>query len=146
RAATGERVVAGPARPGHGEAPNIAYGERVVAAESVGVHRLAGADVEREGHEVGAVEPDTRLGGLDGEHGARGRGAVDLHGVVAGVAGHPVRAVAVVPHQRVVAGAAAHQIDALGADQAVVAVAAAQRVVGIGAGEDVVATFAVERG
>ena len=64
--------------------------------------------------------------------------------VVAGVAVRPVRAVALVPHQRVVAGPAVHGVVALPGDQAVVAVTAGERVVAVGAGQHVVAAVAVE--
>ena len=47
-AAAGQRVVARPARGGHRVGADVADGDRVVAAEAVGVQRLAGADVERE--------------------------------------------------------------------------------------------------
>ena len=61
--------------------------------------------------------------------------AVDLGAVVAGVAVDGVRTVAVVPHQCVVARAAAHGVGAARSDDAVVAVAAAEQVVAVGAGE-----------
>ena len=115
------------------------------AAEAVGVHGLAGADVERERHQVGAVELDPRAVRLDGEDVARRRSAVDLHVVAAGVAVHDVGAVAVVPDQRVVAGAAVHRVVATVADDAVVAAAAAQDVVALAAEDQVRAVGAVDR-
>ena len=83
--------------------------------------------------------------GIEGEHVAERRAAVDLGGVVAGVALDEVGAVAVVPDERVVAGSAVHRVAALRADEAVVAVAAVERVAGVGAGQHVVAGAAVER-
>ena len=97
------------------------------------MQRLAGADVERERHQVRAVELDARAVGLDGEHVARGRSAVDLDVVAAVVAIDDVGAVAVVPDQRVVARAAVHRVGAAVADDAVVAAAAVEDVVALAA-------------
>ena len=109
------------------------------------MQRLAGADVDRERHEVGAVELDARPVGLDGEDVARGRSAVDLDVVAAVVAVRDVGAVAVVPHQRVVAGAAVHRVGAAVADDAVVAAAAAEDVVALAAEDQVRPVGAVHR-
>ena len=64
--------------------------------------------------------------------------------VVAGVAVEGVRAVAVVPHQCVVAGPAVHDVGAPASDQAVVALAAVERVIALSAAQHVVAAVAVE--
>ena len=107
--------------------------------------RLAGADVERERHQVRAVELDPRAVGLDREHVARRRSAVDLDVVAAAVAVHDVGAVAVVPDQRVVARAAVHRVVAAVADDAVVAAAAVEDVVALAAEDQVRPVGAVDR-
>ena len=81
---------------------------------------------------------------LEREHVAERRRAVDLGDVVAGVADRRVRAVALVPHQRVVAGPAVHDVVALPGHQAVVAITALQRLIAVGTGQHVVAAVAVD--
>ena len=101
------------------------------------MHCLARADVERERHEVRTVELDTRSVRLDREHVARSRCTVHLDVVTAGIAVDDIGVVAVVPHQRVVTGAAVHGVVAAVADDAVVAAAAAEDVVALAAGDQV---------
>ena len=96
------------------------------------------------GLEVRPLELDAPGVRLEAEHVASRRRAVDFGAVVAGVAVQGVRAVAVVPHECVVAGAAVEHVGARGSDDAVVALAAVERVVALGAGEDVVTRAAVE--
>ena len=137
RASARERVVARPAGRCDREGADVADGDAVVAAEAVGVQRLAGADVDRERHEVRPVEPDARAVGLDRERVARRRSAVDLDVVAAVVAVRDVGAVAVVPDQRVVARAAVHRVGAAVAHDAVVAAAAVEDVVALAAEDQI---------
>src|SRR5690606_23385834 len=104
-------------------------GDHVVAAETVDLDALGGADVQRELAEVGAGEIDPAIfAGRDGEDVAGSVRAVDLGNVGAAAAVHHVRTVAVVPDHAVVAAAAFHGVGAAEADQGVVAGVALQQV------------------
>ena len=109
--------------------------ERVVAAERVELEHLGGGDVEPE-RGVHAVIADLAVDDLDlGD--VVGGAEVVLDAVEAVLAVHVVRAVAVVPDQRVVARAGVHDVVARVADEAVAAGAGVERVHALAALDDV---------
>src|SRR5215207_11219366 len=142
-------IVSAPAPPSTDSsvnAPTPSFrGDRIVATEAVDLEAL-GRGVERELTQVRPPQPDGSADGIEREHVAERRRAVDLRDVVAGVADRRVGSVALVPHQRVVARPAVHDVVALAGDQAVVAIAAGERVVAVGARHHVVAAISVEPG
>jgi hypothetical protein len=102
----------------------------VVAAEPVDLEAL-GRGVERERPQVRPLEPDAGVDGIEGEHVPESGSAVDLGAVVAGVTVRTVRAVALVPYQRVVSGPAVHDVIALPGDEPVVAFATGEGLVAV---------------
>jgi hypothetical protein len=103
-----------------------------------------GRGVKRERTQVRAPQPDASVERLEREHVAQRRRAVDLGDVVAEVAKRRVRAVALVPHQPVVARPAVHDVVALAGHQAVIALTARQRLIAISARQHVVAAPAAK--
>ena len=143
--AAGNRVVAGAAVNGqrNQRRESVARGESIVAAIHVDDEVFAGADVEREGGGIEAIEPDASAVGGDGKvFGAVA--AVHLDGVDAVASFIEVRAFAGVPDHPVVAGLAEDLVVAGAAGQGVISVAAKELVIASLAQQDVVARLAEE--
>ncbi len=128
-----------------GGAAQITDHEPVVAALPVGLERLDEKQVEREGVRPRPREQGVHTGGGESERVAGAVGAVDDGGVDARSADHPVRSVAVVPDQEIVAGAAEQRVVAGSAEQAIVAVLAVQRIRALAAGQGVETGSAEDR-
>ncbi len=143
--AAGDRVVAGAAVDGqrNQRGQSVARGESIVAAIHVDDEVLAGADVEREGSRIEAIEPDaSAVGGHGKVFGAVA--AVHLDGVDAVASFVQVRAFAGIPDHPVVAGLAENLIVAGAAGQGVVSVAAEELIIASLTQQDIVARLAEE--
>src|SRR5204862_548123 len=111
---------------GHGGAAQIVDGNRVGATQRIEIHALDAIGIHRDvGHVAG--KPQSRAVGRDVDFFVD-VGAVELHGVVAGLTFDGVGAVARVPNEGVVAGAQQGDVVAGPAAYQVVSLAAGQHV------------------